>query len=92
VVGSPLDPHRLKPQQQHGNNDESTTQRHNTTNTSLKTMVKFSGMSLVLTALAATRSCAAFGVGSLRTASRPITRLAASDSDFDDFSSKVRGC
>ena len=76
----------------HGNNDESTTQRHNTTNTSLKTMVKFSGMSLVLTALAATRSCAAFGVGSLRTASRPITRLAASDSDFDDFSSKVRGC
>jgi hypothetical protein len=49
-------------------------------------------MSLVVTALAAARSCAAFGVGSLRTSSRSITRLAASDNDFDDFSSKVRGC
>jgi len=55
-------------------------------------MVKFSGMSLVLTALAATRSCAAFGVGSLRSTARPFTKLAASDNDFDDFSSKVRGC
>jgi len=52
-------------------------------------MVKFSGMSLVLTALAATRSCAAFGVGSLRSTARPFTKLAASDNDFDDFSSKV---
>jgi len=52
-------------------------------------MVKFSGMSIILTALAATRHCAAFSVGTLRTAARPLTRLAASDSDFDDFSSKV---
>jgi hypothetical protein len=52
-------------------------------------MVKFSGMTLVLTALAATRQCAAFGVGSLRTSARSFTRLAASDNDFDDFSSKV---
>ena len=52
-------------------------------------MVKYSGMSLVLTALAATRQCAAFSVGSLRTA-RPFSRLAASDDDFVEFSSKVR--
>jgi [acyl-carrier-protein] S-malonyltransferase len=52
-------------------------------------MVKYSGMSLVLTALAATRQCAAFGVGSLRTSARSFSRLSASDSDFDDFSSKV---
>lgn len=52
-------------------------------------MVKFSGMSLLLTALAATRQCAAFGVGSFRSAGRTMTSLSASDSDFDDFSSKV---
>ena len=61
-------------------------------------MVKFSGMSLILTALSATtrQYAAAFGLGSLRTAttqtlSRPFmtTRLAASDNDFDNFSSKV---
>ena len=52
-------------------------------------MVKFSGMSIVLTALAATRQCAAFGVGSFRQTSRALTKLSASDSDFDDFSSKV---
>jgi [acyl-carrier-protein] S-malonyltransferase len=52
-------------------------------------MVKFSGMSLVLTALAATRQCAAFGVGSLRTSARSFSRLSASDDDFADFSTKV---
>lgn len=52
-------------------------------------MVKFSGMSIVLTALAATRQCAAFGVGSFRQTSRAMTKLSASDNDFDDFSSKV---
>ena len=55
-----------------------------------ETMVKFSGMSLLLTALAATRHCSAFNVGSFRTAARPFTtRLSASDNDFDGFSSKV---
>jgi hypothetical protein len=55
-------------------------------------MAKFSGMCLILNSLAGTaRQSAAFGVGPLRTISRPLmTRLAASDNDFDNFSAKVR--
>jgi len=52
-------------------------------------MVKYSGMSLLLTALAATRQCSAFGVGSFRTAGRTMTSLSASDDDFADFTSNV---
>jgi len=54
-------------------------------------MVKFSTMSLMLTAIAAARQCAAFNVGPSvgNYARRSMTSLSASDDDFADFSSKV---
>lgn len=58
-------------------------------------MVHYGIMSVVLTALAATRHCAAFNVASSLKSGRnafgrmSTTTLAASDNDFDDFSSKV---
>jgi len=60
-------------------------------------MVQYGIMSIFLTALAATRHCAAFNVASnlkyghsaLARMSKSTTSLAASDNDFDDFSSKV---
>ena len=62
-------------------------------------MVQFGIMSVVLTAIAATRNCAAFNVASniklgrssmLRLSTESMTRKAASDNDFDEFSTKVR--
>ena len=57
-------------------------------------MVRFEIMSLVFTALAATRHCVAFNVASsLKSGHHAISRmkssLAASDNDFDDFTTKV---
>ena len=54
-------------------------------------MVRFTAMSLVLTALAAVNKAAAFGVNPVsRSIGRSFTKLASSDNDFDGFSSKVR--
>lgn len=51
-------------------------------------MVKYGGMSILLTAFAAARNCAAFSVQST-VSRRAMTALSASDDDFDGFSSKV---
>jgi hypothetical protein len=57
----------------------------------IKVMVRFSAMSLVLTALVAVNKVAAFSVKPVsRSIGRSFTQLAASDDDFDGFSSKVR--
>ena len=54
-------------------------------------MVRFSAMSLVLTALVAVNKVASFSVKPVsRSIGRSFTQLAASDDDFDGFSSKVR--
>jgi len=55
------------------------------------TMARYIGMSLLLVAATAVRQTAAFGVNpAFRSfARRSVTNLAASDNDFDDFSSKV---
>jgi hypothetical protein len=61
-------------------------------------MVQYGIMSIVFTAFAATRHCAAFNVASslktgrnamLRMSTESKTSIAASDNDFDDFSTKV---
>ena len=55
-------------------------------------MARFASMSLLLVAAAATRQCVAFSPAVSRTAfsrAASSTRLYASDSDFDDFSSNV---
>lgn len=61
-------------------------------------MVHYGIMSVMFTALAATRHCAAFNVVTnlksgrsalARTFSKSTSSLAASDNDFDDFSAKV---
>eukprot|EP00957_Ditylum_brightwellii_P101399 7727463-Ditylum_brightwellii.AAC.1 len=51
-------------------------------------MARYLGMSLFL--VAAARQCAAFAPSSVRAFSRrSVSPLMASDSDFDDFTSKV---
>lgn len=52
-------------------------------------MVKFAGMTFAIATLATNRLCSAFIAGSTRSTCKQFSRLASSDSDFDDFSAKV---
>ena len=58
-------------------------------------MARYSFMGLTLlsaASLLATRQCSAFSVVKAPLARSVSTKLAASDNDFDEFSSKVRIC